>query len=327
MTRVVFGKGQLDEFLENCKNNTGLSLPQLAKIISVDRHTLNDWRREKLLPNLEKLQLLSKYTAVELPPIIETKSENWGSSKAGYLKQQKYGCTLQVEDRARGGHNSQVARKKNPEYYRLLGCKVRKKFIYPSKDNPYFAEFIGIMLGDGHIGSNGQLCITLNSIADKQYLGYVVQLISQLFGYSPSCFKEKSFNAINIYLSGKDVIDFLVSSGMKIGDKVRQQVAVPEWIQVNPELSRWCLRGLMDTDGGIFTNEYTINGRSYVYPKTNFTNASQPLLDFVYQTLKNNGFHPNNKVPRKIWLYSQVESRKYLEVFGSSNERLLKKLR
>lgn len=327
MTRVVFRKGKLDQFLTHCKEKTGLSLPQLAKIISVNRHTLNDWRREKLLPNLEKLKILVEFASVPLPSILEIKPNTWGSSKAGYIRQEKYGCTLSAKDRIKGGHNSQVVRKEKPEYYRSLGCNVRKQFNFPNKNNPHFAEFIGIMLGDGHIGKNGQLCITLNSIADKLYLSYVVQLISQLFGHSPHYCKEKVFNAVNIYLSGQNVIDFLTSVGMKIGDKVKQQVDVPGWIKQSPELSKWCLRGLMDTDGGIFTNTYYINGKPYTYPKTNFTNASQPLLDFVYKVLLDNGFHPNNKVPRKVWLYSQKESKRYLEVIGSSNERLLKKIR
>ena len=307
MTRVVFEKGRLDKYLTLCKAATDMSLPQLAKVIQVERHTLNDWRRGKILPNLEKLQEISKFSHIPLPDILETKSNNWGSSKAGYIRQQKYGCTFSKEDRVKGGHNSQVARKENPEYYRILGCNVRNQFTFPLH-NIQFAELVGILLGDGHIDKNGQFTVTL-------------------FTYKPSLYKSKYYNAVTICFTGKDVIDFLVQSGMKIGDKVKQQVDVPEWIKNSPELSRWCLRGLMDTDGGIFTNAYKINKKSYVYPKTNFTNASQPLLNFVYQTLQENGFHPSNKQQRKIWLYSQVESRRYLEVIGSSNDRLRKKIR
>ena len=130
-----------------------------------------------------------------------------------------------------------------------------------------------------------------------------------------------------ITASGVEIVKYLLKMGLRIGDKVRQQVDVPEWIKQSTEFSRWCVRGLMDMDGGIFTNSYVVNGKSYVYPKTNFTNASQPLLNFVYKVLQDNGFHPNNRQPRKVWLYSQVESRRYLEVIGSSNERLLKKVR
>ncbi len=326
MTRVIFAKGQLDQYLSLCKTKKGMSLPQLAQIIMVNRHTLNDWRREKLLPNLEKLKILSESTNTPLPPIIKTKLDTWGSVKAGHIKQNKYGCTLSIEDRVKGGHNSQVVRKENPEYYRMLGCNVRNKFTFPNH-NIQFAELVGLLLGDGHIDKNGQFTVTLNSIADKEYSKYVIKLINLLFNYTPSISKKKNCNALTITLTGKDVIEFLILSGMKLGDKVKQQVDVPDWIKSDPKLSRWCLRGLMDTDGGIFTNPYIINGKSYVYPKTNFTNASQPLLDFVYKVLLDNGFHPNNKVPRKVWLYSKIESRRYLEIIGSSNERLLKKIR
>ncbi|KKU26620.1 MAG: hypothetical protein UX37_C0001G0047 [Microgenomates group bacterium GW2011_GWA2_46_16] len=276
MTRAIFENGQLNKYLSECKTTTNLSLPQLAKAISVERHTLNDWRRGKLLPNLEKLLTLSKFTNIPLPPILETRPDSWGSSKAGLIRQQKYGCTFSIDDRVKGGHNSQIIRKVNPEHYRALGCIVANDFI---------------------------------------------------FGYSPSILKRKECNAVNVVVTGVNFVSYLKSIGLYVGDKVRQQVDVPNWIKSDPELCRWCLRGLMDTDGGIFTNPYQINGKTYVYPKTCFTNASQPLLDFVYLTLKSNGFRRNNKVSRKIWLHSQAESKRYLEVIGSSNERLLKKIR
>ncbi len=326
MTRAIFKKGQLDEFITQCKNVAGLSLPKLATIISVERHTLNDWRRGKRLPNLDKLKRLSKLTSTPLPPILETKSDTWGSSKAGLIRQQKYGCTLSIEDRIYGGHASQAARKANPEYYTKLGCPIPRDFVFPDHNDCQLAEFIGILLGDGCIQSE-QVSITLNSDADRNYIIYVSSLITKLFQYSPSIHSRLPTKATVLLISGKDFTAKLVSMGMKIGDKVKQQVDVPDWIKSDPELSRWCFRGLMDTDGGIFTNSYVINGKSYVYPKTNFTNASQPLLDFVYNTLKHKDFHPNNKQPRKVWLYSQVESKRYLEVIGSSNERLLKKIR
>ncbi len=325
MTRAIFKKGQLNEFITQCKNVSGLSLPKLATIISVERHTLNDWRRGKRLPNLEKLNILSELTSTPLPLILEIKSNTWGSAKAGLIRQQKYGCTLTIEDRVKGGHRSQVVRKENPEIYRGLGCIVANDFIQPNYCSE-LAELVGAILGDGCI-TNNQLHITLNSKLDIRYAHYLQSQIQKLFGYFPSILKRKECNAVNIVITGVNFISYLRSIGLRIGDKVTQQVDVPGWIKSDPELSRWCLRGLMDTDGGIFTNSYVINGKSYVYPKTNFTNASQPLLNFVHDTLKINEFHPNNLQPRKVWLYSQVESRRYLEVIGSSNERLLKKIR
>ncbi len=325
MTRVVFAKGQLDQFLTSCKTIINMSLPQLAQIISVERHTLNDWRRDKLLPSLEKLKMLADLSNTPLPPSLETKSDTWGPVKAGLVRQEKYGCTLSTNDRVKGGRNSQVARKAHPDYYGSLGCIITNNFTQPGYCIE-LAELIGTILGDGCI-TNSQLHITLNSKLDIGYAYYLQTQIKNLFNYSPSILKSKGCNAVNVVITGVNFISYLKSIGLRVGDKVRQQVDVPKWIKQNPEFSRWCLRGLMDTDGGIFTNSYTINGKSYIYPKANFTNASQPLLNFVYDTLKHNGFNPNNKQPRKIWLYSQVESRRYLKVIGSSNSRLLKKIR
>lgn len=326
MTRAILEKCQLNEFITQCKNVAGLSLPKLATIISVERHTLNDWRRGKRLPNLEKLKELSEFTHIPMPIILEIKPENWASSAAATHRQKLYGCTLTHADRVKAGINSQQRRRENPEYYSALGCNVARTFALPINTSKELAELVGILLGDGGI-RDSQFTITLNSIADDLYSHYVVSLIDQLFTYKPTVAKRHNCNALTITASGVEIVKYLLKMGLHIGDKVRQQVDVPEWIKLNPEYSRWCLRGLMDTDGGIFTNSYVINGKSYVYPKTNFTNASQPLLDFTYNTLKSNGFHPNNRQPRKIWLYSQVESRRYLEVIGSSNERLLKKIR
>lgn len=325
MTRAVFEKGQLNEYLSHVSKESGHSFLQLSKILSIERHTLSSWRLEKTLPNLEKLKFLSSYIDTPLPPILETKSETWGSTKAGFIRQQKYGCTLSIVDRIKGGHNSQVVRANNPEYYRSLGCIVPNNFLRPNY-SAEIAEIVGAILGDGCITYN-QVHITLNSKLDIRYAHYLQDQIQSLFGYLPSILKRKECNAVNVVITGVNFISYLTYIGLYVGDKVKQQVDVPDWIKNDQLFSRWCVRGLIDTDGGIFTNSYVINGKSYVYPKTNFTNASQPLLNFVYNTLSKNGFHPNNRQPRKIWLYSQVESKRYLEIIGSSNERLLKKIR
>jgi len=196
MTRVVFAKGQLDQYLSLCKAKVNMSLPQLAQIISVERHTLNDWRRGKLLPSLEKLKILGNFTNTPLPPILEAKPNTWGSVKAGNVRQQKYGCTLSIEDRIKGGHNSQVARKSHPNYYRALGCIVANDFIQPNYCSE-LAELVGAILGDGCITHN-QVHITLNSKLDIRYAYYLQGQIQKLFGYPAPILKSKECNAVNI---------------------------------------------------------------------------------------------------------------------------------
>jgi len=326
MARVVFEKGELDQYLSLCKEKMDMSLPQLAQIISVERHTLNDWRRGKRLPNLEKLTQLSSLTNVPLPKMLSEKPEHWASSAAAIHRHELYGCNLTHADRVKAGTNSQQRRREYPEYYASLGCNVAHSFALPINRSNELAELVGILLGDGGIRPS-QFTIILNAVEDKQYSMYVIELIYKLFFYKPSSAIRKGTKTLTLTSSGTELIKYLLAQGLHIGNKVKQQVDVPSWIKENGEYSRWCLRGLMDTDGGIFAHSYVINHKAYSYLKTHFTNASMPLLSFVHKTLKDNGFHPKNKQYRKVWLYSQVESKRYLELIGSSNERLLKQIR
>lgn len=182
------------------------------------------------------------------------------------------------------------------------------------------------MLGDGHIG-NEQIQITLSSLVDKGYASYVMNLFERIFGYKPSIFKKNDCNAYCIYSNSLNLVKILVKNGLKIGDKVRQQVSVLKWIITNKRYSKLCCRGLVDTDGCISIHKYNVNGKRYKYKKLIFTNHSIPLADFVYNTLVDDGLHPkmySRLEKRRVWLYNSNEVIKYLDRIGSSNEKLLK---
>ncbi|MCX6704929.1 MAG: LAGLIDADG family homing endonuclease, partial [Candidatus Woesebacteria bacterium] len=102
-------------------------------------------------------------------------------------------------------------------------------------------------------------------------------------------------------------------------------VGVPDWIQQKNEYRIACLRGLMDTDGGVFIHKYKVNNKYYSYRKICFTNRSVPLLRFVYDTLKELGLTAKivDKVEnKKVWLYNTHEVASYLAIVKSSNWRL-----
>ena len=93
------------------------------------------------------------------------------------------------------------------------------------------------------------------------------------------------------------------------------------------EFSHECVKGLMDTDGGIFNHSYKVNGKKYSYRKLCFVNRSVPLLNFVYSILRNESFTPkliDRIANKRVWLYNMREVQKYLEVIGTGNPRLLK---
>ncbi len=146
------------------------------------------------------------------------------------------------------------------------------------EDYKLLAEFIGIMLGDGHLHKKGEksylgdlLSISLNRVDEPEYVEYVKNLIFNLFGIIPAEHPRSDSKSIDLKLYNSDIIDFLISIGLKTGDKVKNQVYVPEWIKkentwIKCNHIEWisnikpfviaCLRGLIDTDGSIYVDRF-----------------------------------------------------------------------
>lgn len=68
------------------------------------------------------------------------------------------------------------------------------------------------------------------------------------------------------------------------GSKEKQNARVPAWIQSDTTLSKDCLRGLLQTDGSIYTD------RGYLM--VNFCNNIRPLAEDVHSMLTSCGFRP-----------------------------------
>lgn len=321
--RVKFLNGEQNRFLLEVQKKSELKLDELAKIAGVTPRSYRNWKREDLCMTVKSAEKFSTFYQISLPEEIEVMRTRWFeykrqiAQKGGISTLKKYGSIGTPESRSKGGKNA----------IRILMEKgivpPRKVYKNPSKDE-LFAEFIGILLGDGGI-TNGQVIVTLNSEADKNYIDFVVETENKLFGEKPKTFKRKNRRAIAIYFNGIDLVNFLVRCGMKIGNKVKQQVDVPDWIKKVKIFRIACLKGLMDTDGGVFIHKYKVNGKLYQYKKICFTNRSVPLLIFVKDVLEELGFTPKmiTKVEnKKVWLYNSEEVKQYLKVVGSSNKRL-----
>jgi hypothetical protein len=242
------------------------------------------------------------------------------AKKGGYATFSKHGSPGTPEGRAKGGRISL-------ELLRKRGIiPASKPFLAPEKYSKELAEFVGIMLGDGHL-DRGQWVITLNSIADKSYCRFVMKLVRELFGYTPGCSRRKDCNANAIYGGSLEQTKYLEKIGLKVGHKVRLQVGVPLWISQNPEFRLACLRGLIDTDGGIFIHRYVGKGKKYQYKKLSFANCSSPLISFVYDSLLMLQLQPRLRMEestKRVWIYGEKKTHEYLEIVGSHNWRLLR---
>lgn len=322
---IKFLSGKQREFLLKVQGKSGWNVDELAMVAGVVPRSFRGWKREKLCMTVAAARDFSFRFKVPLPETIHVLQNRWEKhrsqtgKKGGFARLEKYGSPGTQEGRRKGG---------------LMAIRIlQKKGIFPpSKSynlprlNDKFAEYIGILLGDGGI-TKGQVTVTLNREKDYQYSKFVVNLSEELFKEKPRIFLPKDEKTIRIYYNGVKLVRLLIKQGLKVGSKVKQQVDVPDWIKQSLRLRVACLKGLMDTDGGIFTHRYKVNGKQYIYKKICFTNRSLPLLFFVNETLAELGFTPKmiTKVEnKKVWLYNAKEVGSYLKKVGSHNNRLLR---
>lgn len=334
MPRIKFKIGKQSEFIFSVKKNTGLNWIQLSKKISVHPRTLLDWRKEKYTFSKSILSNFITLTGKELYiPEHEVLPDYWhifrAAQKGGLALAKKYGGPGTPEGRKKGGKISQIRRRLNPELYPT--CIIRKKIRIPENSNE-LAEFIGITAGDGGINNPFQIVITLNKQYETPYADFIRDLVESLFGILPAIYRYNAHgreNVIGISISSVGVVDFLKQQGFIHGNKVTYQIDLPLWIKNNIEFSKNCLRGLIDTDGGIYYHNHKIKSsqNSYLNIGLVFSNKSIPLLNFVKNTLSILGFTPKvNSNKDNIILYRENEVFRYAKEIGFHNPHHIKRL-
>ena len=313
-------------YFQNVESISNLNPNQLAELLGIVPRSYRDWKRGKFsIP--ERVITLIKRRFHITPPLTKTVAiHRWKAIKhaisvrGGHALFEKHGSPATVEGRKLGGTRTL-------EKLRASGrIPLEKPFHEPKTHTNELAELVGILLGDGHIGRS-QWSITLNSIKDAKYSKFVQQLVNSLFLFHPTKRKRKHMHAIVIYGGGKRSINYFQKIGLHMGNKVKQQVGVPDWIIQNKNYSVACLRGLMDTDGGIFLHTYKVNGKSYAYTKLCFANRSIPLINFVYTMLTVLQLHPKlrtGEATKRVWIYDKKNVKKYVDLVNPSNPRLLK---
>lgn len=323
--RYKLSKEIQTKYLQKVEFVSKLSHEQLAILFGVVGRSYRDWKRGKFAIPQRVVKIIEKKYHIDFPSSKQKTLSLWQkikrdvSHKGGIALVQKYGGPGTPEGRRKGGIQALAN-------MRARGIiPTEKPFHAPNGYSVELAELVGILLGDGHIGQS-QWTISLNARADAQYALYVVQLIKKLFLFTPSVLHREKTHTLVIYSGGKRNIAYFQRLGLKIGNKVTQQVGVPSWITQNASYSAACLRGLNDTDGGIFKHTYVVGKKRYTYVKLSFTNRSIPLLQFVFTTLQTTGLTPKlvDKVANKrVWLYNHREVTQYIERIGTHNPRLL----
>lgn len=170
--------------------------------------------------------------------------------------------------------------------------KEKTNILEESED---LAEITGIILGDGNIlykeGYKHRLRISSNKTDEKEYREYTKKLMEKLFNIEPKSYDRKNKNATDLVINNKEKVKELIEKGLKSGNKVKNQVNVPEWVKKNENFKISCLRGLFDTDGSVYLrNTQKTFG-------LNFKNGSLPLVKDFKEMCESIGIK-TQKIPK-----------------------------
>lgn len=169
-------------------------------------------------------------------------------------------------------------------------------------------------------------CVSLYHIDDKEYSMFVVALGQRLFGVKPSVYHNDKDSVNDIVISRTELVKFLTEKvGLKLGNKVKQKIDIPDWIKMNKKFLSACIRGLVDTDGSVFTHRYKVKGKMYQYKKLCFTSLSKPLASSVHKSLNDFGIKARFAAGKEVRIDSSSDMEKYFRLIGSHNAKHLRR--
>ncbi|MBM3261606.1 hypothetical protein FJY93_04280 [Candidatus Kaiserbacteria bacterium] len=317
----VFPAGAQKAFLEEVEQ--AFTIDRIAQICDCSTRTIRDWRREKFPMRYLALKRLCAVRKIPIPREVTIRSRYAHVRVAGLL-----GAQATIQKYGRVPVDEMYRKIRWQEWWDTNGQHkdsplFRTKQVYFPEHSETFAEFMGIMLGDGGL-SERQVFITLHHIDDLQYSLFVRNLMAHLFKVRPRMYHQPRKSVNSVVISRSALVQFLHREGLPVGNKVRQEADVPTWIKKNKKYSLACVRGLVDTDGSIFTHRYTVNGKQYSYTKLGFTSRSAPLRRSVAHILEKLGMSPRIS-GYDVRLDSIDDLKRYFSIVGSHNPKHLKR--
>jgi hypothetical protein len=294
--RVKLLDGKQRALIEQVKNKNNFNFKELSTFLRVNGAALREWYYERCLLPYNIFRKLDEEKNFE-KFIMEIREQNWGQRDGG---KKSYGNTKKI-----------------------------KKPLFDER----LAELVGILLGDGNIYSyrnvkNGKV-ISTHSIRicgdsrnDHEYVTeHVSNLLQNLFEIKTRLYKSKKRNAVYVIADGIELVKFFNSFGLKPGNKIKNNLTIPEWIWQDPVFLKSCIRGLFDTDGSIYELKPHWPGLIQI----SFRNYNKLLLKDVERALKQLGFITSKIHDKKICITKQNEVDKFFKEIKPNNPKHVKK--
>ena len=193
--------------------------------------------------------------------------------------------------------------------------KIKKQYrIFPNhcKD---LAEVIGIVLGDGNIYKFDRcqrLTISCDSL-HKWYIKHICCLIEKVLKRKPGIVKRRGPRCVDVRVYLQDIN---LALGLPAGNKLKNEIKIPEWIFEKNQYLKRCIKGLFETDG-----HYGKSKKFYV-EYMQLCNYSRSLRKSTFDALKILGYAPQMgrkyvRIARKAEVRRFIKEMKFIRPFPS----------
>jgi DNA-binding transcriptional regulator WhiA len=145
---------------------------------------------------------------------------------------------------------------------------------------------VGIAIGDGNLSNPNGRATRLRITCDKQYpflIKRITEALQSLLPQNKVSIVERKENYLDISVYSNHLEKLLGWHSGK-GPKFSQKVTVPEWIMQNDQYKINCLKGLIETDGSIYSDRG--------YETVQFCTIIPELANNVLSMIKSLGFDP-----------------------------------
>ena len=190
---------------------------------------------------------------------------------------------------------------------------MSKRFVPLNPDRVLQAYVIGLAIGDGNLSNPNGRAVRLRITCDTKYPALIARILAaltQLFPGNKVSLVRSSGNFVNISVYSNQLESLLGWKALG-GSKHRQCVEVPDWVCAETPLSMSCLRGLIETDGAVYSDRG--------YPMVIFSTIIPALAEQVEAMMRGLGFRPRlyrtRQCPTKSSLKYQVRLSKDVPAF------------
>lgn len=328
--KIKFNNSQIRKyFFESIKKRYKKTWKELGFELNIPKYSLDRYKEGKILiPEELFLKFISSLSEEERSKVLKEiikLQDNFGQIKGG-KEAYKINFKKFEEGRRKGLILIKESQKRKD--------KKIKEFTSNIELSNEICEFMGAFIGDGFFNCYNNKLYQIGFSGDSRldleyYTKTIIPNIKKSFPYlNPHIYKIKDKNSMNIIFYSKELFYYLKDVIGFIPGKKVYTVSIPEIILKNESFIYPTIRGIFDTDGGVYLDKRKDYKR--YYPRIIFQTVSKNLYSQLISILSKefkiyHRYNPKRNI-YLIELYGYQNIKKWMSLIGFSNKRHLDKI-